>query len=180
MRSYPSGFLLFIVKSLATFLSLSLMYQLLTALIPVPLFVTCSFYDPCPETRQIAMVHQILHGQLFVPTLSGALRGALLSIPFTVLLTRLPERPQHLQLRWLLLGMPIGGGIGAFLRSFPIRWELWLLTRPHLCWNLGPYVLLDTSYFLNLITILLLALFFSLSHKSRNASPEVYRFGCRN
>lgn len=180
MRTFRNGSLIFLMKALTAFITLSLIYHLLTALIPFPLFVTCNFCnDPCPDIRQIAMVYQTLDSQLFVLTLSGVFQGVLLGIPFTVLLTRLPERPQHLQLRWLLLGMLIGAGIGAFLLPFPIRWQLWILTRPRLSGNLGPYILLDTFYFLNLATILLFALFFSLGLKSRNASPEVYRFGCR-
>ncbi|MDO8124078.1 MAG: hypothetical protein Q6364_06830 [Candidatus Hermodarchaeota archaeon] len=179
MRTFRNSSFIFLMKTLTAFIILSFIYHLLTVLIPFPLFVYCNFY-PCPDIRQIAMVYHTLDSQLFLLTLSGAFRGALLGIPSAVVLTRLPERPQHLQLRCLLLGVLIGAGIGAFLLPFPIRWQLWLLISPSLSGNLGPYVLLDTNYFFNLTTLMLLAIFQGINTKSKGTTPMAYRFGCRN
>lgn len=184
MRSLRNGSHILLIKFLTAFLSISLIYHVLTAfIIPgpiqwaiVPAMGASGFYRP----------YLSLRSQLAPATVSGVLLGATLGIQIAILRTRPWKHPRVTKLRWILIGGLLGAGIGAFLLSFRIRQQLCLI--PFRFYSEGVFLnqilpgfsfYIDKAYFFWLATLLLLALLLSISTKSKSTTAATYRFGCR-
>ena len=179
MRSFWKSSLIFIMKILTAFLTISLIYNLLTAfIIPGPIVTP---FDYLGDPYQLLAPYLTLHFQLAPATVMGTFSGAILGIEITMLLTP-PWKPLA-KLRVLGLGALLGAGIGAFLLPFPIRWNIWLFCQQHEmigAFFLGVSYYIDMSYFIWLTPVLMLALLQGISTKSKSTTCMTYRFGCRN
>ncbi len=184
MRSLRNGSHVLLIKFLTAFLSISLIYHVLTAfIIPGPIQWLISLESSASE---FYTPYLSLRSQLVPATVSGALLGAILGIEITIVRTRPWKHPRPALLRWVLIGCLLGAGIGVFLLSFRIRQQLCLI--PFRFYSEGVFLnqispgfsfYIDKAYFFWLATLLLLALLLSISTKSESTTPATYRFGCR-
>ncbi len=184
MRSLRNGSLILPIKFLTAFFTISLLYHFLTAFI-IPDPIQWPIY-PVGSAREFYAHYLSLHSQLAPATISGALLGAILGIEITILVTRPWRPPRPAKLRWILIGCLLGAGIGTFLRSFQIRWNLCLI--PYRFFSEGGFLdpilprfsfYIDKAYFFWLATLIMLALLLSISTKSKSTTSATYRFGCR-